>query len=233
MSTGPRIVLIHATPVAIEPILQAFKELWPEAEPVSVLDDSLSVDRAKTSDITPAINQRIIALAEYGYSLGAKAILFTCSAFGPAIEAAGRAVPVPVLKPNEAMFEEALGQGEKLGMVATFGPSIATMEAEFAEEARRLRPGARLATRLATEAMAALRAGDAETHNALVAREAKAFGPVDALMLAHFSTARALRACREATSVPVLSSPEAAVRKVRKMVGGVSAEQRPKREEHR
>jgi hypothetical protein len=38
-------------------------------------------------------------------------------------------------------------------------------------------------------------------------------------MLAHFSTARALTACREAASVPVLSSPEAAVRKVRKMVG--------------
>jgi hypothetical protein len=117
------------------------------------------------------------------------------------------------------MFEEALAHGERLGMVATFGPSIATMEAEFAEDARRLRPGARLATRLATDAMAALRAGDAETHNALVAREAKSFGQVDALMLAHFSTSRALAACREAASVPVLSSPDAAVRKVRKMVG--------------
>jgi Asp/Glu/hydantoin racemase len=219
MSTAPRIALIHATPVAIEPILQAFKVLWPEAEPVSILDDSLSVDRAKASDITPAIHQRIVALAEYGYSLGAKAILFTCSAFGPAIEAAGRALPVPVLKPNEAMFEEALGHGERLGMVATFGPSIATMEAEFAEEARRVRPGARLSTRLAIDAMAALRAGDAEAHNSLVAREAKAFGQVDALMLAHFSTSRALKACREAASVPVLSSPEAAVRKVRRMVG--------------
>lgn len=219
MNSAPRIALIHATSVAIEPILQAFRELWPDAEPVSILDDSLSVDRAKSDDLTPALNRRIVTLAEYGCSLGAKAILFTCSAFGPAIEAAAGAVPIPVLKPNEAMFEEALKHGERIGMIATFAPSVATMEAEFIEEARRDRPAARLSTRLTTDAMAALRLGDAQTHNALVAQEAGSFADIDALMLAQFSTSRALRACREATSVPVLSSPEAAVRKVRRLVG--------------
>jgi len=218
MSTGPRIALIHATPVAIEPILQAFNELWPEAEPVSILDDCLSVDRAKSSEITPAIHRRIIDLAEYGASLGAAAILFTCSAFGPAIEAAGRALPIPVLKPNEAMFEEALGHGDRIGMIATFAPSVETMDAEFAEDARRLRPTAGLSTRLTADAMTALRGGDAQTHNSLVAQAAKSFAGIDALMLAHFSTSRALAACREATTVPVLSSPEAAVRKVRRLL---------------
>jgi Asp/Glu/hydantoin racemase len=217
-ATAPRIVLIHATPVAIDPVLQAFEALWPEAEPVSVLDDSLSIDRAKSTDITPAIHQRIMTLAEYGYSLGARAILFTCSAFGPSIEAAQRAIPVPVLKPNEAMFEEALGFGGRIGMIATFAPSIATMEAEFSDDAGRIRPGATLATRLASDAMSALRSGDAATHNALVAQQASSFAGVDALMLAHFSTSRALDACRKATAIPVLTSPEAAVRKVRRLI---------------
>lgn len=218
MSDGPRIALIHATPVAIDPILQAFKELWPAAEPVSILDDSLSVDRAKSVEISPAIDRRIISLAEYACTLGARAILFTCSAFGTSIEAAGRAVSVPVLKPNEAMFEEALGYGSRIGMIATFAPSIATMEAEFDEEARRTRPGATLSTRLASDAMSALRSGDAATHNALVAQQAASFAEVDALMLAQFSTSRALKACREATALPVLTSPEAAVRKVRRLI---------------
>ena len=219
MNTGPRIALIHATSVAIEPILQAFGELWPDAEPVNILDDSLSVDRAKSDDLTPALHQRIHTLAEYGCSLGAEAVLFTCSAFGPAIEAAAKALPVPVLKPNEAMFEEALGHGERIGMIATFAPSVQSMEAEFMGDARRIRPAARLSSRLTAEAMAALRDGDAPAHNALVAREAGSFAGIDALMLAQFSTSRALKACREATSVPVLSSPEAAVRKVRRLLG--------------
>lgn len=213
-----RIALIHATPVAIEPIKAAFATLWPDAEPVSVLDDSLSVDRAKLADLSLEISARILKLAEYGASLGASAILFTCSAFGPAIEDAARRVPIPVLKPNEAMFEEALGHGDRIGMVATFAPAIATMEAEFAEEARRLRPTARLSIKLCEDAMSALRDGDAETHNRLVSESCRALTGFDAIMLAHFSTSRALDGARSAVEAAVLSSPEAAVRKVRRLV---------------
>lgn len=216
--SAPRIALIHATPVAIDPIRTAFAALWPEAEPVNILDESLSIDRARSADLTPAIRLRILHLAEYSVSLGARAILFTCSAFGPAIEDAGRMLPIPVLKPNEAMFEEALAYGDRIGMIATFGPAVGTMEEEFAEEARRLRPSAAVTTRLVSDAMAALRAGDAVTHNRLVGAESAGFGEIDALMLAHFSTSRALETCRATTSRPVLTSPEAAVRKVRRLV---------------
>lgn len=215
---APRIALIHATPVAIDPIRAAFAAQWPEAEPVNLLDDSLSIDRAKSADLTPAIRLRILHLAEYGLSLGSQAILFTCSAFGPAIEDAGLRLPIPVLKPNEAMFEEALALGGNIGMIATFGPAVATMEEEFADEASRLRPAARITSRLVESAMTALRAGDVATHNRLVGAESVKFDAIDALMLAHFSTARALEACRAMTSRPVLTSPEAAVRKVRRLV---------------
>ena len=165
MTARPRIALIHATPVAVEPIAAAFAMLWPEAEPVNILDNSLSVDRAKSAALTAALEVRIGDLAVYGRSIGADAILFTCSAFGAAIERAGKTLDVPVLKPNEAMFEEALAFGDRIGMIATFAPAVATMEAEFVEDARRFRPTARLATCLAADAMSALRSGDAETHN--------------------------------------------------------------------
>ena len=218
--TRPRIALIHVTVVALDPIRQSFEALWPEAELANILDDSLSVDRARTAEFTPGIRRRVQDLADYAHGLGVRAILFTCSAFGPLIEEAARRLPVPVLKPNEAMFEEALACGERIGMVATFGPSIATMQQEFAEEAARLRPAARLTCGLTEAAMAALRGGDAATHNALVAESAATLGEVDAIMLAQFSTARALQAVGARTPLPVLSSPDAAVRKLRRLVQG-------------
>jgi len=220
MSDRIRIALVHATPVAVDPIAQSFRDIWPEADPIGVLDDGLALDRAAAGALTDELSRRIVALAQYGLSTGAKAILFTCSAFGPAIEEAARLLPVPVLKPNEAMFEEALGYGENIGMVATFGPAVAMMEQEFAAEAKRLRPGARLASCLVSGAIEALRAGDAETHNRRVAEGVAELGERDAILLAHFSTSRSGAACRALTSRPVLSSPDAAVRKLRRLLGG-------------
>ena len=39
-----RIALIHATPIAIEPIRAAFTQLWPEARVTHLLEDSLAPD---------------------------------------------------------------------------------------------------------------------------------------------------------------------------------------------
>jgi hypothetical protein len=219
MSDRIRIALVHATPVAVDPIAQSFREIWPEADPVGILDDGLALDRAAAGALTEDLARRIVALGQYGLSTGAKAILYTCSAFGPAIEEAARLLPVPVLKPNEAMFEEALSHGGNIGMIATFGPAVAMMEQEFAEEAARMKPGARLTSWLAPGAIEALRAGDAETHNRRVAEGVAALGPRDAILLAHYSTSRAREACRALTARPVLSSPDAAVRKLRRLLG--------------
>ncbi|MDY8109879.1 hypothetical protein U0C82_12085 [Fulvimarina sp. 2208YS6-2-32] len=41
-----RIALIHATPIAVDPIRQAFASGSADAETVNILDDSLSLDRA-------------------------------------------------------------------------------------------------------------------------------------------------------------------------------------------
>jgi Asp/Glu/hydantoin racemase len=214
-----RIALIHATPVAMEPIVAAFRAGWPEAGLMNVLDDSLSADRAQSPDLTPAMYARFELLARYTVDQGAAAILFTCSAFGPAIEAAAATVRVPVLKPNEAMFDAALASGDRIGMVATFAPSVATMAEEFDQAAARAGSRARLETIVAEGAMDALRAGDAATHNARVAEMAARLSGVDAIMLAQFSTSRALEAVRARVHVPVLTAPDAAVAKLRKALG--------------
>ena len=211
-----RIALIHATPVAMEPTAEAFRAGWVDAELMNVLDDSLSADRAAQRELDAEMYARFKRLVQYAVDYGARGVLFTCSAFGPAIEAAAREAAVPVLKPNEAMFDAALAHGARLGMVATFAPAVPTMEEEF-DEAAQAR-GAKLQTVVAAGAMDALRSGDVASHNARVAEAAAGLRGVDAIMLAHFSTARALQAVRERVSVPILAAPHAAVAKLRSLV---------------
>lgn len=219
----PRIALIHAVHPAIAPIRAAFAADWPAAEAISLLDDSLSIDRAKDADVTPAMMQRFTDLTDYIIRQGADAILFTCSAFGPAIEHEARTRKLPILKPNEAMFDAAFETGTHIGpvhvgMIATFGPSVGSMEAEFAEEAARRKLGAKITTVLVPAARAALDAGDLAGHNRLVAEAVPKLGTVDAIMLAHFSTAPAADAVRAVAEVPVLTAPNAAVAKLRALL---------------
>jgi Asp/Glu/hydantoin racemase len=207
-----RIALIHAVTVAVDPVLQAFAELWPEANCVNMLDDSLSPDRARDADLTPAMVQRIADLGGYALRAGADGVLFTCSAFGPAIDAFARMTDRPVLKPNEAMFRQALSQARTIGMLATFGPSVRSMEDEFAEMGN----GATIRTVLVADAMTALKGGDAETHNRLLAEAAPTLRDCQAIMLAHFSTSRAYAAVASAVTVPVLTAPRSAVMELRR-----------------
>jgi aspartate/glutamate racemase len=210
-----RIALIHAVPMAIAPVAAAFDAQWPEAERINLLDDSLSVDRQRAGALTPAIAARIAALADYARACAADGILYTCSAFGAAIEAVARASAIPVLKPNEAMFEDALATGRRIGMLATFPPSVAGMKAEFRAQAGT--SGATIATICVPDAMGAAQRGDMATHNALLAAaaqrpEAQGF---DALMLAQFSMAPACAAVQAVARCPVLTSPASAVRRLK------------------
>ncbi len=215
---APRIVLLHATPVAMQPIQSAFAEHWPEAETVNLLDDGLSLDRAREADLSEALIRRFVEFGVYGAKMGAAGIMITCSAFGPAIDRLIGTVSIPVLKPNEAMFRAALEQGERIGMLATFAPSVGTMTDEFdAFVAETGRP-ARLTTVLVADAIDLMKRGDAESHNRLVAARAPELAGYDAIMLAHFSTSRAAAAVRQVVSVPVLTAPDAAVARMRSLV---------------
>jgi maleate cis-trans isomerase len=206
------------------PVAQAFEQLWPQARLTNLLDDSLSRDLAAAGGITKALTARMVGLARYARDQGAEGILYTCSAFGPAIEAAAADVGIPTLKPNEAMFEEALalcaqvGADARAGLVTTFAPAAESMRAEFGEMARMHTNPACLESACADGAMELLQAGQAQAHDRQVAETAVQLSQTCVLMLGQFSMARALQAVQQATGKPVLTSPASAVRKLQTLL---------------
>ena len=208
-----RIALIHALSHSVAPINEAFERDWPEAVRMNLLDDSLSADLARGGKgLDEVMHERFQRLAQYAVDMGARGILFTCSAFGPCIEAvARRHAGLPVLKPNEAMIEEvAQGQG-RLGLIATFAPTLASMPAEFPQ-------GTLLELALAEGALDALNAGDTQRHDALIAEQAAALRErgCTRLALAQFSMARARTVCEAASGLPVLTTVDSAVKALRR-----------------
>src|SRR6202521_2484314 len=149
-----RITLVHALKHSIVPVEAAFAKLWPQARLMNLLDDSLSADLARDGRLSEAMTERFLRLGRYAAGAGADAILFTCSAFGACIEAVAREqAPMPVLKPNEAMIEQAVGKGRRIGLLSTFPPTLVSMPPEF--------PGSvEIVPKLAVGALAALDRGD-------------------------------------------------------------------------
>jgi hypothetical protein len=214
--TAPRIALIHALAHSVAPINEAMARDWPEALRMNLLDDSLSADLAREGrGLDAAMHARFEALTAYAESTGVQGILFTCSAFGPCIEAAAARRPhLPVLKPNEAMVDEAvaLAAGAPIGLLATFGPTLQSMPPEFPA-------GVALHTALAVGALDALNAGDVAAHDARAVEAALALKAQGCavIALAQFSLARAAAAVQAATGLPVLTTPDSAIRKLRRL----------------
>jgi aspartate/glutamate racemase len=222
----PRIALIHALAHSIAPVSAELDRSWPECLRMNLLDDSLSADLARSAvGLDARMTARFAALAAYAIGAGAQGILFTCSAFGPCIDAVAERWPeIPVLKPNEAMIDDAVraattdGRSGRIGLVATFAPTLSSMPAEFPA-------GVEVMPVLAEGALAALDAGDVATHDraaAEAARAAHALG-CDVIALAQFSLARAAPAVERAVPLPVLTTPESAVRRLRSRLEGGKA----------
>ncbi|MFM1948116.1 MAG: hypothetical protein RL706_137 [Pseudomonadota bacterium] len=219
--SAPRIALIHATPLAIAPVNASFEKLWPEAKLQNILDDSLSRDHAAAGHLTADMVERFIDLAQYAKRTGCQGILFTCSAFGEAIEAAAKATGIPTLKPNEAMFEEVLQtacrakpddtEEVSIALVATFAASIDTMREEFMAMSSQHQRRVNFLGVHVPLAMDALAKGQAQEHHQRVADAVGSLPACDAIMLAQFSMAAAQPLAQTVTIAPVFTSPDCAV----------------------
>jgi Asp/Glu/hydantoin racemase len=220
-----RIAFIHALEESVLPARAALVRNWPEVFAFDLLDTSLAVDLAqKGGQLDGAMMDRFSTLANYAAGmegLGGKTrgILFTCSAFGPAIDRVKTEVRVPVLKPNESAFRQALMCGNRIGLIVSFPPSAQALEKELREMAESQRQRVSVETLIVEGALQALKAGDGNTHDHLVAIASKALAQCDAVILGQFSLARAANAVSTQGFGPrVITTPDAALNELRQMI---------------
>ena len=117
ITRGPmRVVIIHALPESIEPTKLAFKEIYPEADLITLFDEALFKDF--TGDLTPALNGRMIDLIKYAENSGADAIGLACSVFAPVVDYAKNIVNVPITSSYEPVLQAVLEKANKIGVIS-------------------------------------------------------------------------------------------------------------------
>ncbi len=206
----PRVVLVSAGQVSMPPADRAFRTVWPQVEPIHVLDESLSSDGVRLGPAHPDIVARFEHLGRYAALLSADALLFTCSAFALAIGRVRREQRFPVLTPNEALFDRLLATRGRTAVLVTFSASLQALRAELAAQAKQAAFVPQVDFVWVPDAFGA------PDHDQKVVDQCKALaGHYQALALGQFSMARVLEAARAACPIPVWDTPGCAVEKLR------------------
>ena len=202
----------------MHPIVASFRANWPQARVVNLLEDALMTDLADDGRLTDEMIERFVHIGQYCVKASASAILFTCSAFGRAIEECRRQVAIPVLKPNEALYEQLVANSGTVSLLATFRPSLPSMLAEIAAYAKEKGTQVTVRPHLVEGALAALLDNRPDEHHRLIAEAAAKQEACDVIALAQFSMAPAKALAAARTATPILTTPDSAVAKLKALL---------------
>jgi aspartate/glutamate racemase len=216
-----RLALLHTSPVIVPPLAKLAAELLPEVEVVNLVDETLLKNTIKAGHLEKATIRRLTSMAQGAAEAGADVVLVTCSSVGRAAELAAEMVDVPVLRIDEAMADEAVERGERIGVLATLPttlePTAALLRARAAKQGR----DRVIVEKLCEGAFAAVACGNGAEHDRLVAEGLRALAQeVDVIVLAQASMARVVDSLPgQDRRKPILSSPELGLRRARKALG--------------
>jgi aspartate/glutamate racemase len=221
MSETPRIALLHTGAVVIGPVMELVKRELPGATAINYLDDRIVADLSDP-DVSGSVPQRVAGLAKAAADAGAEAILLTCSSISELASSVSAEVVIPILRIDEAMADEAVAAGASITVLATLPTTCGPTSRLIAERARLAGLTPTIRSVVVEGAFAAVASGDRPAHDLLVADAIrKAAADSDVVVLAQASMASAAEGCDVA--VPVLTSLESGVRRLRQLVAALPA----------
>lgn len=220
--TSKKLALLHTSPV-LAPLFAALCKQWmPQTRIFHMVDESLIKNTIEAGHLQQLTIRRLIGMIGSGFDGGADAVLVTCSSIGPGVEVAQGLFDRPVIRVDEAMAQLAVEQGQKIGVVATLGTTLAPTSALVRRKAHEAHKQIDIVECLCEGAFEAVMAGDAATHDRIVGEAlTQKLRGVDVIVLAQASMARVLEGLPQgAVAAPVLASPELGVKFTRDVLYG-------------
>jgi Asp/Glu/hydantoin racemase len=214
-----RIGVVAPMLLTIDPMAAAFAAVWPEAQHLAIADETLYADFAGGKPITEETYSRVSDLLHYAASTRCDGLVFTGSVFGDPVDKARQDIPIPVLTSYEAMIEEAFDAGTRFAVLSTAPGSLKNLSADLEAEAARRGVGISITGHVAAEARPPILAGDVETHDRIVADAAAKMTDCECLMFAQVSMGLTAKKVAPVPGRPVLTAPEATVRKFKRLLG--------------
>jgi Asp/Glu/hydantoin racemase len=217
-----RLAFVHTVAGLVPRFRELATELVPGVDTFDIVDETLLRDATTEGRVSLDTARRLFVHLAAAERHGADAILVTCSSIGGVVDAARPFAAVPLMRVDQAMAEQAVERGSKIGVLATLWstlrPTAVLIERTAAEAGREVE----VRDRLCDGAFEALRSGDTDRHDALVRDGLRELiGWADVIVLAQASMARVVDTLSdEERRTPILSSPRLGMERMRDVLAG-------------
>jgi Asp/Glu/hydantoin racemase len=218
-----RLAVIHTTPATVEPMKALAAEILPGSEVINFVDDSILPQLGRNGGDLAEVEERLVHYARFAEQAGAHVILEACSSVGEVVARMQSSVSIPIVRIDEAMAEQAVQRGERLGVAATLRttlqPTIRLLQAKAQTEGKQIE----ITPLLIDGAYQKLMTGDREGHDDLLVENLQELASaVEVIVLAQASMARVLPRLPAADREKVLVSPRLAMERVKNVVDSLS-----------
>jgi Asp/Glu/hydantoin racemase len=206
-----KIAVLHTSLVFVNVELrvqQLLDELLPDDEIIHFVDSDVLATVVREGGISADSEQRMVLLAEAAERAGADVIFSACSSLGPTLDAARKAVDVPIVKIDDAMAEYAAARASRIGVLATVPTTLGPTADLIRAHATGLGRDVQVVQHLCEGAFETLMGGDRAAHDEMVLVGARELAEhVEIVVLAQASMSRLQPSLEESVRIPVLSSP--------------------------
>src|SRR5687768_9981408 len=215
-----RLALIHTVAGLVPRFRELAAELMPDVETFDIVDETLLRDATTEGRVSLDTARRLFAHLAAAERDGADAILVTCSSMGNVVDAARPFAGIPLLRVDQAMAEQAVERGTRIGVLATLGSTLGPTAALIRRTADEAGREVEVRDRLCEGAFEALKAGELERHDESI-REGlrELIGWAEVIVLAQASMARVIDTLTdEERRTPILSSPRLGMERMRDLL---------------
>jgi Asp/Glu/hydantoin racemase len=217
-----RLAIIHTTSATVDSMKALAAELLPGSELVNFVDDSILPQLGRNGGNVAEVEDRLVHYARFAEQVGADVILEACSSVGEVVAKMQSAVSIPIVRIDNAMAEQAVQRGTRLGVAATLATTLQPTTRLLKTKAEAGGRQVEVTPLLIEGAYQKLMAGDREGHdNLLVEKLRELARGVDVVVLAQASMARVLPRLSAADQDKILTSPRLAMEHVKNVMASL------------
>lgn len=204
-----KIGVIHATNNAVSNLNNAIYKKLPHSKIINFIDENIQLYANEIDGIDTKTHRDFYRLAIAAEEAEVDIIIVACTVLTPVVDIVKPFINIPIIAVDQAMLEKAVKSHNKIGVVATTGPSGPAMKKQLEKIASNINKNIDVKVEINTDAMKELKKGNQQEHDILNYKSAEKLLKKDCevIILAQITQATA-KEKMQGFNIEVLTSPE-------------------------